>query len=77
MTSLQQDAHVDDHLQVLDLIQLRKEEDEREAAIDAANHAVDSFPPESPEWWEAANFLWEVEEQDKLEQQEESHNARL
>ena len=77
MAAKQQDAHVDDHLQMLDLIILQQEDDDLEAAIAAANHAVDSYPVGTPDWVEAANFLKEVEEQNLLEQQEESCNRWL
>jgi len=77
MAHAQQDAHVDDHLQMLDLIRLQQETDDLEAAIAAANHAVDSYPVGTSDWAEAANFLKEVEQQDLLEQQEESCNRWL
>jgi hypothetical protein len=77
MASRQQDAHVDDHLQMLDLVLLQEEEAAIEASIAAANHAVDSYPVGSHEWEEAATFLREIEEQDKQQQQEESCNRWL
>jgi hypothetical protein len=77
MAAKQKDAHVDDYLQVQDLVLLREEEAAIEASIAAANHAVDSYPVGSHEWEEAAIFLREIEEQDKQQQQEESCNRWL
>jgi len=75
--TIQHDEHVRDYLQVLDLVLLRQEDEAFELALAAAQHAVDSYEVESPEWWEAANFLQEVEQQNKLEQQEEACNRWL
>lgn len=50
---------------------------ELEAKIDAAVAAVDSLPKHSEDWKKAKAFLKEVEQQDKLEQQEEACNRWL
>ncbi len=75
--TIQHDAHVDDYLQVLDLVQLRKEDEDFTRYLEEAQHAADSYEVESPEWWEAVNFLHAVEQQEKLEQQEEACNRWL